>query len=61
MIDIIHSYSGILSAWICGLSGFIFLIMHLKVKFRNEKYLMLIILNIYFMRKKIDLENIISI
>ena len=37
MIDIIHSYAGLLSAWICGLSGFIFLIMHFKVKFRNEK------------------------
>ena len=33
----------------------------LRKEFRNEKYLMLIILNIYFMRKKIDLENIISI
>ena len=37
MVDNIHSYSGQLSAWICGLSGFIFLIMHFKVKFRNKK------------------------
>ena len=37
MIDTIHSYSGLLSAWICGLTGFIFLIMHFKVKFRNKK------------------------
>ena len=37
MIDIIHSYAGLLSAWICGLSGFIFLIMYFKVKFRNKK------------------------
>ncbi len=33
----------------------------LRREFRNEKFLILIILNIYFMRKKIDLENIISI
>ena len=33
----------------------------LRKEFRNEKYLMLIILNIYFMRKKIDLENILTI
>ena len=37
MIDTIHSYSGLLSAWVCGLTGFIFLIMHFKVKFRNKK------------------------
>jgi DNA polymerase III delta prime subunit len=33
----------------------------LRKEFRNEKFLILIILNIYFMRKKIDLDNIISI
>lgn len=33
----------------------------LRREFRNEKFLMLIILNIYFMRKKVDLENIITI
>lgn len=33
----------------------------IRKEFRNEKNLMLIMLNIYFMRKKIDLENIISI
>ena len=37
MIDTIHSYSGLLSAWVCGLTGFIFLIMHFKAKFRNKK------------------------
>jgi len=36
MINSIHSYSGILSAWICGLSGLLFLIMHFKAKYRNE-------------------------
>ena len=30
-------------------------------EFRNDKLLMLIILNLYFMRKKIDLENILTI
>ena len=33
----------------------------MRKEFRNEKLLMLNLLYIYFMRKKIDLENIISI
>ncbi len=36
MINTIHSYSGLLSAWICGLSGLVFLTMHFKNKYRNE-------------------------
>ncbi len=36
MINSIHSYSGELSAWVCGISGLLFLIMHFKVKYRNE-------------------------
>ena len=33
----------------------------IRTEFRNDKLLMLIILNLYFMRKKIDLENILTI
>ena len=33
----------------------------IRKEFRNEQFLMLNIFNVYFMRKKIDLENIISI
>jgi len=36
MINSIHSYSGELSAWVCGVSGLLFLIMHFKIKYRNE-------------------------
>ena len=32
----------------------------IRTEFRNDKLLMLVILNLYFMRKKIDLENILS-
>ena len=32
----------------------------IRTEFRNDKLLMLIILNLYFMRKNIDLENILS-
>ena len=37
MINSIHSYSGELSAWVCGVSGLMFLIMHFKIKYRNER------------------------
>ena len=33
----------------------------IRTEFRNDKLLMLIVLNLYFMRKKIDLENILTI
>ena len=36
MIISIHSYSGLISAWVCGVSGLVFLIMHFKIKQRNE-------------------------
>ena len=36
MINSIHSYSGLISAWVCGVSGLVFLIMHFKIKQRNE-------------------------
>lgn len=36
MINSIHSYSGLISAWVCGVSGLVFLIMHFKIKLRNE-------------------------
>ena len=36
MINTIHSYSGFISAWVCGVSGLVFLIMHFKIKQRNE-------------------------
>ncbi len=36
MINTIHSYSGLLSAWICGIGGLVFLTMHFKIKYRNE-------------------------
>ena len=36
MIISIHSYSGLISAWVCGVSGLVFLIMHFKIKLRNE-------------------------
>jgi len=32
----------------------------IRTEFRNEKLLMIKILNLYFMRKKIDLENILN-
>ena len=32
----------------------------IRVEFRNDKLLMVTILNLYFMRKKIDLENILN-
>ncbi len=36
MIISINSYSGLISAWVCGVSGLVFLIMHFKIKQRNE-------------------------
>ena len=33
----------------------------IRTEFRNDKLLMLVILNLYFMRKNIDLENIMTI
>ncbi len=36
MIISINSYSGLISAWVCGVSGLVFLIMHFKIKLRNE-------------------------
>ena len=33
----------------------------IRTEFRNDKLLMLKVLNLYFMRKKIDLENILTI
>tara|TARA_B100001996_G_scaffold327709_1_gene274665 strand:- start:206 stop:577 length:372 start_codon:yes stop_codon:yes gene_type:complete len=45
MINSIHSYSGELSAWVCGISGLLFLIMHFKIKYRNEAIGMYLILS----------------